>query len=176
MRESGALATATRGLLVIVLALTVQTSLVRDLQVAGAFGDVLLLVGIAAAIADGPQRGAAFGFAAGMAFDLLQPDIPLGLSALAYCITGYLVGSIQGSVLRATWWIPMMSAAAASALGVVLFVVLGKVLGEQIRLSDLPAILLMVSVLNGLLALPAVRLMRWVIVSDRGPRLGALAR
>jgi rod shape-determining protein MreD len=167
---------AAKGFLVIVLALTLQTALVADIRIFGAIGDVMLLVGIAAGIAGGAERGAAFGFAAGLALDLVQPDIPFGLSALAYCIIGYLVGSMQGSVLRASWWIPVLTAVSASAGGVILYVVLGQVVGQQTHLADALPIVVVVALLNGVLCLAAVRLLRWVGGGDRGPRLGAALR
>ena len=42
---------------------------------------------------------------------------PFGLSALTYALVAYVVGSLQDSVLRAAWWIPVATAAAASAAG-----------------------------------------------------------
>ena len=88
-------------------------------------------VAIAAGLAAGPERGAVVGFAAGLAFDLLL-QTPFGLSALTYALVGYLVGRLQDSVLRAAWWIPVATAAAASAVGVILFAVLGTVVGEDL--------------------------------------------
>jgi hypothetical protein len=43
------------------------------------------------------------GFFAGLTLDLLV-QTPLGLSALAYCVTGYVVGLAQGVVVRSTRW------------------------------------------------------------------------
>ena len=63
------------------------------------------------------------GFAAGLAFDLLVVSTPVGLYALAYCLTGYAVGMVRGAVLRASRWIPMLAAVAGSAFGVALFAV-----------------------------------------------------
>ena len=57
---------------------------------------------------------------------------PFGLSALTYAIVAYLVGSLQDSVLRAAWWIPVATATAASVVGVILYGVLGTVLGEDL--------------------------------------------
>jgi rod shape-determining protein MreD len=164
---------AARSSLVLIGALVLQTALVADLRVFGAFGDVMLLVGIAAGISGGAERGASYGFAAGLAIDLIQPDIPFGLSALTYCLVGYLVGSIQGSVLRATWWIPLVSAAAASGLGVILYVVLGQVVGEQLRLGEVGPIVLVVAFLNAMLTPLAVRALRWAM-DERSPRLGTV--
>ena len=52
----------------------------------------MLLLAISAGIAAGPEWGALTGFIAGIAFDLVL-QTPFGLSALSYCIVGYLVGS-----------------------------------------------------------------------------------
>ena len=57
---------------------------------------------------------------------------PFGLSALTYAIVAYLVGSLQDSVLRAAWWIPVATATVASIVGVILYGVLGTVLGEDL--------------------------------------------
>jgi len=158
-------------LLVVILALTLQTSLVAQLRSFDATGDIMLLLGIAAAIAAGAEMGALVGFTAGMAFDLMLQS-PLGLSALAYCITGYVVGTFQTSVLRAAWWIPVVSAMVASAFGTLVFATVGEVLGQESYLSGhLFAIVAVVSVLNGLISSVAVRLMRWALRADSEPRL-----
>ena len=57
---------------------------------------------------------------------------PFGLSALTYALVAYLVGSLQDSVLRAAWWIPVATATAASVVGVILYGVLGTVLGDDL--------------------------------------------
>jgi rod shape-determining protein MreD len=158
--------------LVVLLALTLQTSLVSQLHTFGATGDIMLLLGIAAGIAGGAETGALVGFGAGLTFDLMLQS-PFGLSALAYCLTGYVVGTFQGSVLRATWWIPMSSALIASALGTAVFALVGEVLGQESYVSlHLLAIIGVVSVLNAFLAPVAVRAMRWALgASTSQPRL-----
>ena len=50
---------------------------------------------------------------------------PLGLSALAFSLVGFTVGLVGQAMVRASRWIPMVTAAAASALGEVLFAVAG---------------------------------------------------
>jgi hypothetical protein len=64
-------------------------------------------------------------------YDLML-QTPFGLSALTCSIMAYLVGSLQDSVLRAAWWIPVVTATAASFVGVILYGVLGTVLGEDL--------------------------------------------
>ncbi|CAN5687293.1 hypothetical protein BH20ACT2_BH20ACT2_19270 [soil metagenome] len=157
--------------LVVVVALTLQLALVSDLRVAGASGDLLLLVAVAGGIAGGSQHGAIIGFAAGLTFDLFL-QTPFGLSALAYCLAGYLVGTMQSTVLRAAWWIPVASAIGGSVLGVGLFVVVGEVVGQDdLVSSELPTIVAVVSVLNALLCLPAIRAVRWALADDSRDRM-----
>lgn len=165
--------TAVRLLLVILLALILQTALIAQLRVLGATGDIMLLLAIAAGLASGPERGALIGFASGIAFDLLL-QTPFGLSALTYCLVGYMVGSLQSSVLRLTWWIPVAFAMVASAVGIVLYAVIGEVVGlDDLIGPHLVTIAAVVAVLNGLLILPAVRLVRWATQEHLRPRLAA---
>jgi rod shape-determining protein MreD len=130
----------------------------------------MLLMGIAAGLAAGPDRGAAVGFGAGVAFDLLLPT-PLGLSALVYTVVGYGAGMFGGSVVRASWWMPMVIAAAASATGVILYALVGQVLG-QATLSGPPllGIVAVVTAVNTVLAPLVVRAMRWAAVDDAAGR------
>lgn len=157
-----------RLVLVLITLLVLQTSLVADLTVFTVRGDLLLLLAVAAGIADGPDRGAMVGFLAGLGYDLLVSQTPAGLYALAYCLTGYAVGMVQGSVLRASWWIPVASGFGASAFGVVLFAMLGTVLGQDGMVNErLTRIALIVAVINALLILPMLRVMRWTLPLDR---------
>jgi rod shape-determining protein MreD len=151
-------------------AILLQTSLIADLDLAGARGDIVLLLPIAAGVVGGPDRGAAVGFGAGLAFDLLLQS-PFGLSALAYCIAGYVVGALQGGVLRATWWIPVVSALGGSALGIVTFALVGETVDEEGLLGmDLVAIVAVVAVLNALLIVPAIRVARWAFTAGDARR------
>lgn len=156
--------------LVLMAVLTLQTALVADLALFDARGDIVLLMAVAAGLVGGPERGAFVGFAGGLMFDLLV-QTPFGLSALAYCVTGYAIGSFQSGVLRAAWWIPVLSAVAGSALGVVAFALGGEMVGQpDLVTSDLLAIVGVVATLNALLVLPAMRVARWAL-TDRTPRL-----
>ena len=152
--------------LVIIVALLAQLTLIADMRVFEATGDVLLLLAICAGIAAGPERAAITGFAAGIAFDLVL-ETPFGLSALSYCIVGYVVGRVQTGILRSAWWVPMVTTALASSAGVVLYVMLEAVLGES-DLFDmrLLAVVGTVSILNALLSPFVVRAMRWVFAED----------
>jgi rod shape-determining protein MreD len=157
---AGPLVVAVRTSLVLVVALTLQLGFAGHLAPFGVQADLLLLVAIAGGIAAGAGRGAAIGFTAGLAYDLVL-QTPFGLSALTGCIVAYLVGSLQDSVLRAAWWIPVLTATAASAVGVILYGVFGTVLGEDLVGLDLLRVAAIVGLLNTLPAPLAVRAMRW---------------
>lgn len=175
MTPDGPLVVATRVSLVLVLALTVQLAIAARIEVFGVQGDLLLLIGVAAGLAAGPDRGASIAFAAGLAFDLLLQS-PFGLTALTYAIVAYLAGSLQDSVLRAAWWIPVVTAAAASALGVILYGVFGTVLGEDLLGVSLLRIAAVVGVLNGVAAPLALRVVRWATGTSDSVRARAVMR
>jgi rod shape-determining protein MreD len=163
---------AARFAAILLVVLLVQTSLIAKLTIFGVRGDVVLLLPVVAGILGGSDRGAMVGFAAGLSFDLLL-QTPFGLSALTYCLVGYSVGLLQGGVLRSAWWIPVLSALGASAAGVLVFAVFGKVLGQDGFIDGrLPKIALVVGALNALLVLPALRIGRWSLpIAPRAPRL-----
>ncbi len=166
---------AVRTSLVLVVALTLQLGIAPSLGVFGVQGDLLLLVAISAGIAAGPDRGAAVGFAAGIAYDLML-QTPFGLSALTYAIVAYLVGGLQDSVLRAAWWIPVATATVASLLGVILYGVFGTVLGDDLIALSLLRVAVIVAILNTVAAPVVVKALRWATGSSDRVRARAVYR
>jgi rod shape-determining protein MreD len=171
----GPLVVAARVSLLLVLALTFQLSVASRVEVLGVQGDVMLLVAVAAGLATGPDRGATLGFVAGLSFDLLLQS-PFGLSALTYAIVAYVAGSLQDSVLRAAWWIPVVTAATASALGVILYGVFGTVVGEDLLEMSLLRIALVVGSLNAVAAPVVLRAVRWATGTSDSVRARAMMR
>jgi len=169
------LTVAVRTLFVLVTVLTIQLGVVANLSILGVQADLMLLVAIAGGIAAGPDRGAAIGFAAGIAYDLML-HTPFGLSALTYAIVAYLVGSLQDSVLRAAWWIPVATATIASMVGVILYGVLGTVLGEDLVGWELLRVAVIVGILNTIPAPFVIRAMRWATGSVNSVRARAVYR
>lgn len=147
--------------LVLVVALTLQTTWMADFRPFGVPGDLLLLVAIAAGLAAGPTRGAIIGFTAGIAMDLVQLT-PFGLSALTYLAVGYVVGSAHAGVLRSAPWIPVAAGFLATAVGLVFYVILGQLVGQQFRLPGLARVVLVTSLMNAALVTPALFATRWV--------------
>ena len=157
---------------VLLLAVILHTSVLPHFRVFGVAADVLLLLGVCAGIVGGPERGALIGFFAGLCADLFV-QTPFGLSALAYSLTGYAVGSIQSTILRAAWWIPLATTLVACALGVVLFAAAGAVVGEsQLVNGRLVTVAAAVAVLDAGLSLVLMRLVRWALVDEQLARIG----
>ncbi len=100
---------------------------------------------------------------------------PFGLTALTYSLVGYGVGAFQAGVLRSSRWLPIVAAVGGTALGIVFFALAATVVGEEGLLTRRarPRIVLVASVINGALVLPALRVARWVEAPSERAMLGA---
>lgn len=153
--------TVARALVVLLLALILQATVLSDLRVAGVLGDIMLALVVAAGISGGPDRGVTWGFAAGLAYDLVL-DTPFGLSALTYALVGYAVGLAGAAVMRTSGWWPVGIAAAAAVVQVTLYTALGNLLGVPYPFGDLPSIALVEAAWCAVIVLPAIRVMWWI--------------
>ena len=152
---------ALRSAFVILTAMVLQASLLAQVRFFGVSVDLLLVVAVAAGLVGGPDRGAIIGFFAGVAMDLLV-QTPFGLSALTYLIVGYLSGMTLRFNLRVLWWFPMVVAGTAGSLSVILFALLGEIVGQSLlSLPNLTEIVLVVGVTSALLVVPATWVVRW---------------
>ena len=153
----------TRVGLVILLFVLVQQTLILDLRIGGIHPDIMILLPIVAGVVGGPSRGASMGFVAGVVADLFLPT-PFGLSALVGTLIGFAVGAATLALDRSSFWLPVVAALAGSALYEVIYAVLGSVLGQpQMLHADLLRIVAVVSIANGVLAIPALRLVTWAL-------------
>ena len=150
-------------------ALLLHTTVLSRIRLWGVMPDFMLLVAVAAGITAGPTRGAALGFTSGMLIDLFLPT-PLGLSALVFTLVGYGVAVANTGVLRAAWYIPVLTAGAASICGVVLYALAGSALGERMVNGHLVTIALVVGVWNAVLAPVGVKLVDWSLGSLKDRR------
>ena len=146
---------------VVFLFVVVQETVMLDLRIGGVHPDIMVLLPILAGVVGGPSRGAAIGFSTGLVSDLFLPT-PFGLSALVGCLIGFGVGLATIALDRSAWWLAPLAALGGSALYEVTYGVLGSVLGQpQMLHVALARIVVVVSVTNALLALPAMRLVKW---------------
>lgn len=154
--------------LVVLGALVLQVCLLARFSFDGARVDVLVLVVIAVGFLAGPERGAQVGFGAGLAFDIVLAT-PLGLSALIYTIVGFAVGTMSRSVVRSAWWIGTALVGAASVGAVLIYAVVGQVLGQStLDGPPLVSIMVVVAVVNTLLAPLALGAVRWTLIAPMG--------
>lgn len=162
-----------RLVLVLALALTLHQSLFLTLRVDDAHPQVMLLVAVAGGLLAGAERGALLGFTAGLLADLFV-QTPLGLSALTFALVGFVVGSLQTGIVHTSWWIGPVTALIASFAGVVLYGLLGAIIGQAHFVSPRLMVLAAgVATMNAVLAAPVVRAMSWAL--DSRPE-GAYAR
>jgi rod shape-determining protein MreD len=157
---------AARLTLVVFGFLVVQETVMLDLRIGGVHPDIMVLLPIVAGIIGGPSRGATIGFGTGLVVDLFLPT-PYGLSALVGCLLGFAVGLATVALDRTAWWLAPVAALGGSALYEVSYGALGSVLGQpQMLHVALVRIVVVVSVTNAVLALPAMRLMTWAMAQS----------
>jgi rod shape-determining protein MreD len=160
------------------LALLLETTVASDLRIRGVSPDFMLLLTICISLAAGPDAGAVVGFVAGLLIDLFLHATPFGLSALTYCLIGYGVGILRRSVLHEGWLLAPGTALVASAVGVVLFVLIGVMVGQHQLTAPGPRgvaqIAGIVAAINAVLAVPVSRLLSWAARGLTGPAQSAL--
>ena len=147
--------------LVVFIFVVIQETVMLDIRIGGVHPDIMVLLPIVAGIIGGPARGATFGFATGLVSDLFLPT-PFGLSALIGCLLGFGVGLATIALDRTAWWLAPLAALGGSALYEVTYGALGSILGQpQMLHVALVRIVVVVSVTNAVLAIPAMRLVSW---------------
>ena len=112
----------------VVAALLLQTTVLARLPLPGGVPDLLLVLVVAVALAEGPQSGTLTGFAAGLLADL-GADHALGRLALVYALVGYLAGLLEDERPRGALTAPLTVAAAAAG-AVALYALEGLLLGD----------------------------------------------
>ena len=148
---------------IVLAALVLQVSLLTQVRFVGVSVDLMLILAVAAGLAAGPDRGAVIGFFSGLLVDLLV-QTPFGLSALTYALIGYLVGSASTMASATARWFPYAVGFLAGLAGMVIFVLLGELVGEpMLETPHLLEIAVVVSVSTALLTPPMSRLMAWAI-------------
>lgn len=148
---------------VLFVALVLHQSLFVTLRIGDAHPQLMLLVAVAGGLLAGSERGGLIGFAAGLLADLFV-ETPLGLSALTFALVGFVVGSAQTGIVHTAWWISPLTALVASFTGVVLYGLLGALIG-QAHFVSLHLLVLAggVGAMNAVLAAPVVRVMGWAL-------------
>jgi len=149
----------------IALSVVVQVVVFPHVRLAGRVPDVGLVLAVAIAFDHGPEAGAIVGFAAGLGFDLFL-STPLGLTAISYALTAYLVGVLQGGVLRAPRWFTPVIGFLSGLVGGLLFVGIGLLAGvEGVHGNRAFATVVIAAIYDGLLA-PFVFMLVGAVLDD----------
>jgi rod shape-determining protein MreD len=162
---------------VVLLTLTVvlQVVLFPHVRLAGRAPDLGLVLAVAVAFDHGPEAGAIVGFLAGLGFDLFL-STPMGLTALAYALTAYAVGVLQGGMLRAPRWFTPVIGFLAGIAGGLLFVGIGLLAGvEGVHGDRAFATVVVAAVYDGLLA-PFVFILVGALLHDPRERQAGWVR
>lgn len=112
----------------IVTALLIQLTVVGRLPLPGAAPDLVLVLVVAFALAEGPMSGLVTGWAAGLLADGLSAH-QMGRMALAYALAGYISGMLKDETERSTLQ-PFGAVATGAAVAVGAFTVVGVLLGD----------------------------------------------
>lgn len=150
--------------LVVLSAVVLQVSVLDDIVIHHAHPDVMLLVAIGAGLAAGAQQGAVAAFAVGLVADLFV-NTPYGASALTFTLVAFGVGIAAATATdRGSAAIRFATALLASAAGTMLFAGVGYILGEPLVLrSNLVATVAVVTLGNGILAMPVLAAVQWAV-------------
>jgi rod shape-determining protein MreD len=160
----------TRVALLVVMAVVLQTTwFSAGLRVFGVMPDLLLVLTIAFAFSMGPERGAAFGFIAGVSIDLFL-STPMGLSALSLAVVGYGFGVVRSGLVRTSRWTAPIMGALGGLAGGVLFVCVGALAGQDHLLALRSVkVVVIACAYDALLAFVAFPIVRWAMRDQRAP-------
>ncbi|SFB99091.1 rod shape-determining protein MreD [Streptomyces aidingensis] len=117
--------------LLVVVALTVQVSILARLQLPGAVPDLLLLTVLGLALVYGHTGGAVTGFFAGLVADLAPPaDHAVGRYALVLCLVGYAAGLTRPDTGHRSATAPMLVVAIGAVSSTLLYAGVGTLVGD----------------------------------------------
>jgi len=151
-----------RAALVIGVLFCIHEALLRGLRIDGVRPDVLLGAGIVAAVVGGPELGALVAFVLALLGDLFV-NTPFGLSALVACLVAFVAGSIRFSLGTHTRWAVPILTVVGSITGVVLWALIGTVLGLPSLLHPhLIVVAAVVAAVNLAISPANAVAMRWV--------------
>jgi len=145
-------------------------AVLRSLRIDGVRPDILLGAGIVAGVVAGPELGAVMAFALEVLADLFV-NTPFGLSALAACTIAFLAGSVRSSLGTHTRLAAPTLTFLGSIAAVVLWALVGTVLGLPALLHPhLVTVAVVIGSVNLVISAPLAVLMHWVFtpVAERG--------
>jgi rod shape-determining protein MreD len=144
-----------RLLVLLVLAVAVQSILSVRVPLLGVVPDIYILVVVLAAVGEGPLVGAAFGFVVGFVADIAFVE-PLGIRTLIYLLAGYATGRFaEEAGLANAWMVVVVAGTVTLASQLIYATFMFLVEPGSGTLSIVPTQALPVALIDGLLAAPA---------------------
>lgn len=141
----------------------IQIGILEQVSIDGVHPDVFLLMAVAAGLVAGPQYGAVVAFCWGLLSDVFVLT-PFGLSSLTFVLVAAAVGELTRPLSPGSRATAVVAGAGASFAGSLLFALLLVLVGQpHLPVSELVAVLVVVSVSNGVLAIPAVAATRFAL-------------
>lgn len=138
-----------------------QYAVVSQFRIEGVSMDLLLVLAIAAGMQSGIEVGAVVGFGCGLALDLLTVT-PFGLGAISLLAAGVVGAGLERATVHTARWLTMMVAFISATASLVLFAVLGSVLGRNDLVNThLVVVVLVVASTSAILVFPTLRACRW---------------
>ena len=116
------------GAVSVVTAVLLQLTVVGRLPLPGAAPDLVVVLVVGFALAEGPMSGLVTGWSAGLLSDCLSAH-ELGRLALAYAIAGYVTGMLKDETERSTLQ-PFGAVALGSMLALGAYLAVGVLLGD----------------------------------------------
>jgi len=159
---------------VIVLSMFIQDVLLNQIVILGSHPDLMLVLPITAGIAGGAEVGAVIGFFGGIAADLVL-STPFGLSALAYVVIGYAVGSFIASPLGHDFYSARVFGTTLGCIfGTLFYAVVAAFIGQPGILNSQLIVTTVIVGLGGLaLAIPVFRAWGWALSDTQRFSLGS---
>jgi rod shape-determining protein MreD len=149
--------------LVLLLVLSIQTTLFKELRPFGVAGQVILLFVICAGIQFGTSIGAIVGLVAGLMFDFVV-STPAGLGSMALGVTGATAGLYLYFFPSPIWWLRMISIAIVSVFGEMYLLIAQAMVGLGVVLElRLLTIIAVVTTINIVLSPGFFLITRWTL-------------
>ncbi len=150
-------------MLVLLLVLSIQTTLFKELRPFGVAGQVILLFVICAGIQFGISIGAIVGLVAGLMFDFVV-STPAGLGSIALGVTGATAGLYLYFFPSPIWWLRMISIAIVSVFGEMYLLIAQAMVGLGVVLElRLLTIIAVVTTINIVLSPGFFLITRWTL-------------
>ncbi len=158
-------------MIVYAVALLLQLTFFTEVRVADVAPELPALIAILAGLFAGAQNGSVMAFIAGLVWDVYLPT-PIGLAAVTFAVVAYALGDFTEDLFHDTQTRTLIAVFVGTAAMVSAYALLGAVLGQGgLVTGRLLIIVLVASLFNTMLSLPAAAAMRWALGIRRASAL-----